>query len=134
MTKKNEIGLKEFLILCIFYLTFIVGTGFYRVNLMTDILNENIVQIAKLSGSISMVLTSLFSVITVFLISFICKLIIEMFSFSLSNNSLIQGLIFSVFTLICFEMLRFFNAYIFLEESIKNIHNQENLIEEIMNT
>ena len=134
MTETNNLGLKEFLILCIFYLTLVIGTGFYRGNLMTNILDEDIVQIAKLSGTISMVLTSLFSVITVFLIGVICKLTIDIFSFSLSNANLIQGLIYSVFTLIFFETLRFFNAYIYLEESISHINNQDNLIEEIMKT
>ena len=134
MTQTNKMELKEFLILCIFYLVLVISTGFYRINLMTNILDENIVQIAKLSGTISMVLTSLFSVITVFLIGFICKLIIEIFSFSLSNASLVRGLIFSVFTLIFFETLRFFNVYIFLEKSITHISGQDDLIEEIMNT
>lgn len=134
MTETNKIELKEFLILCIFYLTLVIGTGLYRINLMTDILDKDIVQIAKLSGTISMVLTSLFSVITIFLIGFICKLIIDIFSFSLSSASLTRGLMFSVFTLVCFEVLRFFNAYLFLEESIKHIHNDEDLIEEIIKT
>lgn len=134
MTETNKIELKEFLILCIFYLTLVIGTGLYRINLMTDILDKDIVRIAKLSGTISMVLTSLFSVITIFLIGFICKLIIDIFSFSLSSASLTRGLMFSVFTLVCFEVLRFFNAYLFLEESIKHIHNDEDLIEEIIKT
>jgi hypothetical protein len=134
MTETNKIELKEFLILCIFYLTLVIGTGLYRINLMTDILDKDIVQIAKLSGTISMVLTSLFSVITIFLIGFICKLIIDIFSFSLNSASLTRGLMFSVFTLVCFEVLKFFNAYLFLEESIKHIHNDEDLIEEIIKT
>ena len=134
MTETNKIELKEFLILCILYLILVIGTGLYRVNLMTDILDKDIIRIAKLSGTISMVLTSLFSVITIFLIGFICKLIIDIFSFSLSSASLTRGLMFSVFTLVCFEVLRFFNAYLFLEESIKHIHNHEDLIEEIVKT
>lgn len=134
MTEMNKIGLKEFLILCIFYLILVIGTGFYRVNLMTNILEGDILQFAKLSGTISMVLTSLFSVIRVFIISFICKLTIDIFSFSLSIANLIQGLVYSVLTLIFFETLRFFNAYIYLEESITHIEGQDNLIEEIMKT
>jgi len=66
MTETNKIELKEFLILCILYLILVIGTGLYRVNLMTDILDKNIIRIAKLSGTISMVLTSLFSIITIF--------------------------------------------------------------------
>jgi len=66
MTETNKIELKEFLILCILYLILVNGTGLYRVNLMTNILDKNIIRIAKLSGTISMVLTSLFSIITIF--------------------------------------------------------------------
>jgi len=40
MTETNKIELKEFLILSILYLILVIGTGLYRVNLMTDILDK----------------------------------------------------------------------------------------------
>lgn len=134
MKKETEKKLSEFLIVIFFYSISLVVSGIFRINSVLDILDNEIVESAKLSGYIGLITSSLFSSIVIILISFTAYFSIQIFELKIDTENLIDGLITSIYVLIIFEIVRVILALFLFENAVYKITNSDNIIENLKNS
>lgn len=131
MKKEIEKKLSEFLITIFFYFISLVISGIFRLNNVLNILDNEIIESAKLSGYAGLITSSLFSTIVILLISFIAYLFIEIFELKIVTKTLIDGLIVSIYTLIVFEIIRIILTILIFDEAVNSIIDLESIIENL---
>jgi len=134
MKKETEKKISEFLIVLFLYLLSLVISGSFRINSVLDILNSQIVQSAKLSSYVGLITSSIFSSIVIIIILLIAYFFIQIFELEIKTITLIDGLITSIYVLIIFEVVRVILTILVFDEAVKNITDNENIIEELKNS
>lgn len=134
MKKETEKKISVFLLILFLNSMLLVISGSFKINILLDILDPEIVQSAKLSSYVSLITSSLFSSVVIVIISLIAYFSIQIFELRITTINLINGLINSIIVLMVFELIRIILTILVFDEAVVNIGNIENFIEELKNS
>lgn len=134
MIKETEKNISGFIITIFLYFISLIATGIYRIDSVLEVLDNEILESAKLSGYTGLITSCIFSSIVIILISFIAYFSIQIFDLKIDTKTLLQGITTSIYVLIIFEIVRLILAFLLFENAVGKIGDSDNIIESLKNS
>ncbi len=134
MKQETEKKISSFIITIFLYFISLLVAGIYRINNVLEILDNEILEAAKLSGYTGLITSSIFSSIVIILISLIAYFSIQIFDLKIDTKTLLEGITTSIYVLIIFEIVRLILAFLLFENAVNEIGNSDKIIESLKNS
>ncbi|WP_340065230.1 hypothetical protein [Ascidiimonas aurantiaca] len=131
MRKTAEKKIAEFIQLLFIYFILSLAIGAVKVYYVTGILNPEIIETAKVSGYVSLIVSSIVSMIVLLLITGICYFVIQVFDLKISTPVLLEGIKTSVIVFMIAELVKFSFVFIFLRQEIQTFTASVDIMPEL---
>nr|WP_315170236.1 hypothetical protein [uncultured Flavobacterium sp.] len=131
---KLENTISKTIICLLVYLLILSISGILKSNIIIDIIPSELINSAKISSYVSVIISSTISILIIGFMICIVYFLNIIFALGINEKSLIVSFGNAIFVFILFEVIKFIFAYVMLEKDIRNITFSENLIESIKET
>jgi len=131
MKKIAEKKVAELIRFLFIYFILSLAIGAFKVHYITSILNSDIVETAKVSGYVSLVVSSVVSMVVLLLITGICYFVIQVFDLKISTPVLLEGIKASVIVFMIAELIKFSFVFIFLRQEIQSFTTSVEIMPEL---
>lgn len=122
-------------VLLLIYFLVIVFTSGIRINILLNTLPDFILTTARITGNISLVVSSLFSILFILLILFLYSFVIIVFDFQTKFEIIIESMINLIIAFCILELLRFsFTLYEFNSRFLANLNYKGDLTQQLQQT
>lgn len=135
MQTNNQNKYYEIGILLIIYFIILIFTSGIRINIILNTLPDFIVTTARITGNVSLVVSSLFSIFFILLILFLFSFVIIVFDFQTKFDLIIESIVNLIIVFCVLELLRFsLTLYEFNGSFLSNLNYKEDLMKQLQQT
>lgn len=122
MTAYFKKNISELVLLLIGYFITLIIVGIFKIQIISAPLPEIMVSSANLSGYISMIISSVFSIIIIGLIIYVIYFSCILLGFNLKEENLIESFNYVIYVFIIIEVIRFIYTLYSLPSEISQIN------------
>ncbi|WP_452602998.1 hypothetical protein [Pontimicrobium sp. MEBiC06410] len=134
MNKATENKMSKYIMYLLIYFIIVVISGVFKTNIITSVLEPEIVKPARISAYISIAVSGIFAVFLIYILSSICYFVNSLLKTKIKNITIVDALGRVILVFIGFEVVKFLMVIFMLSNDMESISLQEDLITQIENT